>query len=324
MGHRELVRGVGSLLAGMVLTASCTAGGAVTNEDRSVPSPADLPSPSLTEGRPRSFTTTTVTFVDPTRPTEPIGTVSTPSRDRRLVTDLRVPVGAGPAPLIMFSHGLGGSPAKFTELLNQWAEAGYVVAAPRFPLTSDTNPDHRTDAGDIVNQPGDISFIIDELLAQSATEGNPLTGRINPEQIGAAGMSLGGGTTYGLLYNDCCIDERIDAAIVMGGAVLVFSGANDYERELPLLVLHGDADTALPYELGRDAWSVAAGPAWLITLVGGSHSPPFEDAVTPWDSLVEDTTTAFWDAHLGGDPLALGRVETSVTDAGPLASLERR
>jgi hypothetical protein len=127
-----------------------------------------------------------------------------------------------------------------------------------------------------------------------------------------------------LLYNDCCADDRVDAAIVMAGAVLVYTGTNDFSRELPLLALHGDADLALPYDLGRNAWGEVGGPAWLITLVGGSHAAPFEDFETPWDAMVNEATTAFWDTHLGGDASGLTRMETSVAALGPLAFIESR
>jgi len=255
---------------------------------------------AVTTGRPRTVTTLTETFVDSSRPTAPTGTVAMPAPQRTLPTTIYLPDGEGPSPLIVFSHGLGGGPQKFTEIHRAWAEAGYVVAAPRFPLTSDANPDHRTDAGDLVQQPADITFVLDELLAAAAGDVGPLAGRIDPERVGAAGLSLGGATTYGLLMNDCCIDPRVRAAVVMAGAVLILTGDNDTDRGVPVLALHGDADLALPYALGRSAWESLGGPAWLVTLVGGDHAGPFEDFPTPWDDAVAASTIAFWDATLGG------------------------
>lgn len=270
------------------------------------------------------MTTLTETFVDTTRPTAPVGQVASGAAERRLPTTIYLPDGEGAGPLVVFSHGLGGSPQKFTRIHRVWAEAGYVVAAPRFPLTSDANPDHRTEVGDLLNQPGDVSFVIDEMLGASAAATGPLAGRIDPDRVGAAGLSLGGATTYGLVMADCCVDPRVRAAVVMAGAVLITTAANDTDRSVPVLALHGDADLALPYALGRSAWESLGSPAWLLTLVGGDHAGPFEDFPTPWDAAVAASTTAFWDATLGGDVTATDALERVAADATGLVIIESR
>jgi predicted dienelactone hydrolase len=78
----------------------------------------------------------TMTFVDHTRKTvDPGGTRSAPTRT--LVTQVYVPRGRGRFPLVVMAHGNAGDPGKLSELLTAWAQAGYVVAAPTFPLTND-------------------------------------------------------------------------------------------------------------------------------------------------------------------------------------------
>ena len=62
--------------------------------------------------------------------------------------------------------------------------------------------------GDYANQPGDISFVLTELLK------GPLRSHIDPTRIGAAGLSLGGDTTYNLIEDACCRDKRFRAAAV--------------------------------------------------------------------------------------------------------------
>jgi predicted dienelactone hydrolase len=58
-------------------------------------------------------------------------------RGRTLTTTLYVPDGVDEQrPLIVYGHGFDGHPRKFTKLLGAWASAGYVVAAPTFPLTT--------------------------------------------------------------------------------------------------------------------------------------------------------------------------------------------
>lgn len=308
----------------LAVAAAMVAGSCATAPTGTASPGAPTPTTTVTAGRPRTVTTLSETYVDTSRPTAPVGTVAAPAPHRTLPTTIYLPDGEGPGPLIVFSHGLGGSPQKFTEIHRAWAAAGYVVAAPQFPLTSDANPDHRTEAADLFQQPADISYVLDQLLAASAADDGPLAGRIDPERVGAAGLSLGGATTYGLIANDCCVEPRVRAAVVMAGAVLITSGANDFDRGVPVLALHGDADLALPYRLGRSAWESLGGPAWFVTLVGGDHASPFEDAPTPWDADVAAATIAFWDATLGGDAGAIDALEVIAADSGGRVSVESR
>lgn len=330
---RTVAAATGLALVLCLLAGSCSTPTSTTTSTTTAPAltPAadttTVPGPpptSVTEGRPYTVTLLNETFVDTRRPTSPNGTVATPAASRSLPTTIHLPTGTGPAPLIVFSHGLGGSPAKFTRLHQAWAEAGYVVAAPRFPLTSDANPDHRTDAADLINQPADVSFVIDEMLAASDAGTGALAGRIDAERIGAAGLSLGGATTYGVVLNDCCIDPRIASAVVMAGAILITTGANDTSRNVPIFALHGDADLALPYRLGRSAWESLDGPSWLATLVGGDHAGPFEDPSTPWDDAVVAATIAYWDATLGGLADGFTRLQGVADSSGGLVTLESR
>ncbi len=45
-----------------------------------------------------------------------------------------------------------------------------------------------------MNQPADVSFLIDTLLAQSTTPGHRLEGMVDKTRIGVTGISLGGMT----------------------------------------------------------------------------------------------------------------------------------
>ena len=116
----------------------------------------------------------TLTLVDHSRPTvDPAHGRSAPSRT--LVTQVYIPKGKGSFPLVVMAHGNAGNPGKLTELLTTWAQAGYVVAAPTFPLTNDLT-EIPTVIGDYVNQPGDVSFVIDQVLKRSKHHGSPLSG----------------------------------------------------------------------------------------------------------------------------------------------------
>ena len=261
----------------------------------------------------------TLDLVDTSRPT-PAGAGLPHADERRLVTEVYVPAGTGPFPFIAFSHGLNGHPRKFTRLLGAWAEAGYAVAAPAFPLSNDEVPGEATFA-DLAAQPGDISFLIDRLLALSADEDDPLYGTVDPEHIGVAGLSLGGATTYGVAFNDCCLDERPIAAMVLDGARLAVGGEFHMGSGLPLLIMHADEDFTLPYADAADTYVDAAPPKYLVTIHEAAHASPYENDPDPADEMVTATTIAFWDRYLRDDQTAEQRLIDAVTPTR-LATLE--
>lgn len=289
-----------ALAAVLALVAACS------GDDGSLPSPGtDGDLADVAEDRPYAVERVTRTFVDSTRPTsDPVGPLDSPSRT--LVTDLYVPDTDGPVPTIVLAHGLSGGRTKFTELAGQWAEAGYLVVVPDFPLTSAGVPDGPRLA-DFVNQPGDLSFLITSVVALAGTPDSPVEGRVDAEEIGVAGFSLGAVTVYGLAFNSCCRDERIEAVVAMSGLLLPFDGEYDVAG-VPLLVLHGDADTNIPFGRGHDAYEEADPPKFFVTLRGAGHSPPYEDAPSPHDGAVCDLTIDFWDAYLLDDPAAAERL----------------
>ncbi len=220
------------------------------------------------------------------------------------------PLAPGPFPLIVLSHGWTGRPERLSHIATAWAAAGYVVALPAFPLTNGDVPSALDNIGDVNNQPKDVSFVIDEMLALNGDDTSAVFGRIDPDRIGVAGHSLGAGTTYAVTYNSCCRDDRIKAVVIMAGFIIIAPETDDFSRSVPILVLHGDADPTLNIQLDRDTFPKLAGPKWFITLLGAEHSPPFEDAVSPWDSIVEKSTTDFWNGTLGGEAAQLTALQT--------------
>ena len=73
----------------------------------------------------------------------------------------------GPFPLIVFGHGFAVTPAPYAALLRAWARAGYVVAAPVFPLGNANAPGGPNER-DLVNQPRDMSFVITRIWRPAA------------------------------------------------------------------------------------------------------------------------------------------------------------
>ena len=106
----------------------------------------------------------------------------------------------GPFPLIVFAHGFAVTPAPYAALMRAWVSAGYVVAAPIFPL-SNANALGGPDESDLVNQPRDMSFVITRVLTASAHGHGTLAGRINASAIAVAGQSDGGSTALDAAYD---------------------------------------------------------------------------------------------------------------------------
>ncbi len=311
--RRSLAASAG--LVPLLLAVGCSSSPAVVASQ-----PAVNPSLSLRAG------VTTVTFVDPSRPTAAWGP-SAERATRTLVTTIFYPTGGpprpaavpgalpdrvrAPYPLIVFAHGLGASPSDYAALLSSWASAGFVVAAPRFPLSSNGTPGG-PDGGDVDNQPGDMSYVIGALIHDSAATSGLLSGLVDPREIGAAGHSNGAITTLGLVANTCCRDDRVKAAVVMAGTTEGFpSGVYDFSDAPPLLLVHGTADELVPYRSGLLVFNQARGPKGLLTVRGGSHGAA-AGLSPPSSSIVIRSTTDFFDAYLAGDTAAVRHLSAQV------------
>ena len=222
-------------------------------------------------------------------------------------------------PLIVVVHGRDGDPKSLRPLLDTWSAAGYVVAAPTFPVTR-KDPDDKPEGEEVERQAGDVSFVIDELLEQSRDPRSPLSGTIDAAHIGAVGMSLGGMTVYGLISNTCCRDPRVTAAISMAGVYRPYPHGRYVRRRVPVLLVQGDADKG--YHNSVEAYPKLAGPKWFITLHGSLHSAPFEVPRGEEAPLVDATTTAFWNTYLKGEARDVLAMTSTVRDSDGRASIE--
>lgn len=105
---------------------------------------------------------------------------------------------------------------------------------------------------DYANQPADLSFVIDRVLQQAHHRDSPLYRRVDARHLGVAGHSLGGVTVYGVVFNSCCRDRRIDAVVVMDGRTAPFGSHRFTFDDTPLLLIHltGDPVVAFSYAFG--------------------------------------------------------------------------
>ncbi len=249
-------------------------------------------------------------FVDRSRPTDASGSAPA-SPTRSLTTRIFTPVEGQPGrpyPLVVFAHGSGGLGTGYDLLLRTWASAGYVVAAPALPGSTDEA--ERADwTVDLPNFPADVRFVVDEVLRVGA-------GAVDPGRIGVAGHSMGGMITLAVAGHTCCHDARMRAAVVLAGRETPFGSGQFWARiRTPVLLVHGDADTNVTYADGRRAYANAPPPRFLLTILGGDHGAPYTaDPADPQARVVTDAALDFFDHYLKGAADGLIRLRARVAD----------
>jgi predicted dienelactone hydrolase len=130
--------------------------------------------------------------------------------------DAQVRTGDGPWPVIVFSHGLEGTRAQNTTLMESLASEGYVVAAVDHTFDSfltifpdGRQADFRSDVpsglsddawlslrgGHLETRVADASFVLDQLTALSREDSaSRFAGKLDLEAVGIVGHSFGGAT----------------------------------------------------------------------------------------------------------------------------------
>ena len=260
------------------------------------------------------------TFVDRSRGTPALGDRGA-TDCRTLPVVVRFPAGdPSPHTLVLLVHGADGSPSALASLADLWAAAGYVVVQPHFPANR-KQKSGKAVGDDLVQQTRDARFVLDEVLDRAAAAApDPLQGRVDPLHIGAAGMSLGGQTVYGLISHTCCRDGRIGAAVVMAGVHDPFPEGSYVKQQLPVLLVQGNLDVGYHHSLS--SFPALAPPKWFVTLEREGHSAPFEVPRDSSSAIVDSTTVAFWDQYLRGDATGGPRIVAEVQANAGRASLE--
>jgi dienelactone hydrolase len=269
-----------------------------------------------------------ITFVDRSR------TVRFPGRPpepRTLVTVVRYPtVGSpsrvdvrnapldradGPFPLVVFGHGFAVTPAVYYRLLRAWAQAGYVVAAPVFPLENAHAPGG-PDESDLINEPGDMSDVISGMLAVSANPHAALAGAVDSRKIAVSGQSDGGETALAVAYDRQFLDPRVRAAVILSGARIPGAKALWFPQGAPpLLATQGTADIVNLPKFTYAFFGLAHSPKYLLRLIGASHLPPYTSE-QPQLGIVERVSTDFLNRYLKADGSAAGQLTADGDRAG--------
>ncbi|MBT4521438.1 MAG: hypothetical protein HOC23_15675 [Halieaceae bacterium] len=212
------------------------------------------------------------TFIDPSRPTAANGDYAGEAA-RSMEGTVWHPGSAdkGPYPLIVYSHGFTSNRMGGAYLAEQLASLGYVVVAVNYPLTNFEAPGG-PNVKDVVNQPADISFLIDTLIEASKTSGEVLEGMVDETRIGVTGISLGGMTTTLVSFHPDMRDPRIGAALSIAGPTATFTEVFFTHAKLPFLMLAGDIDALVPYASNAAPVPAKVAGGELITVSGASHT----------------------------------------------------
>lgn len=254
-------------------------------------------------------------------------------RDRTVPVRVYLPADLStdkPAPVVIFSHGLGGSRDYYQYWGQNLARHGYVSIHLQHIGSDDslwrgagirdraTAMIKAANAQNYVLRIGDVKFTIDRLTELSKSKDHPLAGKVDLTRIAMAGHSFGAVTTQAVAGQIAEVrgrelsvaDERIKCAVVLSPsqprdnkpADVAFS-----KIKIPCYYLTGTEDRdpitqsdpvtrQVPYRASK------ASDQYLLVLKGGDHMVfSGRGSMTKYLPLIEESTIAFLDAYLKDD-----------------------
>jgi len=209
-------------------------------------------------------------------------------RNKKLSVKIYYPKAQGPFPVIIFSHGGGGSKDGYGYLARFWASHGYVCIHPthadsvrlrrqageKVQGLRDIVRQALTDTNGWLNRPKDISFIIDS-LGEIERKNAALRGKPDGKHIGVGGHSFGaytsqvvGGATINLPDGRrglSLADRRVQAVVVLSPQGIGQMGLHRHSWDTfttPMMSVTGTHDRGAK---GQD-------PAWRLDPF--KYSPP--------------------------------------------------
>jgi predicted dienelactone hydrolase len=245
--------------------------------------------------------------------------------------------GQQPKPVVLFSHGLGGSREGSPYLGKHWAGRGYVGVFLQHPGSDDSvwkdQPRAKRMAAmqeaasgeNYLLRVQDVSAVLDQLAKWNAESDHPLVGRLDLQRVGMSGHSFGAQTTQAMsgqsapLIGQRYADSRIKAAVIMspssprrGDPKVAFANV-----KIPWLLMTGTKDTS---PIGGQTVesrlavfpALTSGDKYELVLHNAEHSA-FTDRALPGDQVARNAnhhrvilalSTAFWDAFLKADVAA--------------------
>ena len=244
------------------------------------------------------------------------------SRSRRVPVKIYMPTDLeAPAPVVVFSHGLGNSREGYAYLGEQWASHGYISVHPE-----SIGGNHEIEKHGLIHIylagkdqkyrsmfPEDAEFAVDRV----ADPNGPLAGRADPTKIVVAGHSIGAYAALALAGLRVALpgepehsfrDPRVVAIIPMSMSER-FPAEAYRDIHIPVLHLTGTNDSSilygtLPRHRRLPFESIQGAEQYLVTITGANHSTFSDDesrANAREHDIIRAATTAFLDAYARGD-----------------------
>jgi predicted dienelactone hydrolase len=278
-------------------------------------------------------------------------TVHDAARNRDIPVRIYLPTNTAPEPVVLFSHGLGGSRTGSAFLGEHWAARGYVAVFLQHPGSDDSVWKGRplTERRRAMQQAAsldnfqlrvkDVPAVLNQLEIWNADQTSGLAGRLDLKKIGMSGHSFGAVTTEAVsgeasvTGGQAFTDPRIRAAIAFSPSSPKTGGADKAfgPVKIPWMLMTGTRDVS-PIGDQDVASRLAVYPAlhgqpkYEVVLDNAEHSV-FTDRALPGDReprnpnhhrVILALSTAFWDAYLRGDAGALAWLNGS----GPRSVME--
>ncbi|TWU35042.1 alpha/beta hydrolase family protein [Novipirellula artificiosorum] len=278
-------------------------------------------------------------------------TVRDEARSRDIPIKAYLPATRTSQPVVLFSHGLGGSREGCSYLGKHWSARGYVAVFLQHPGSDDSvwkdtsllkRMSAMREAASAENfrlRVQDVSAVLDQLSRWNDLPSHKLEGRLDLEHVGMSGHSFGAQTTQAVsgqsagVFGSRFAEPRIQAAIALspssprrGDVAKAFGSV-----KIPWLVMTGTQDKAM---IGNQTVAsrlevfpaLPPGDKFELVLHNAEHSA-FGDRRLPGETQTRNSnhhrvvlglSTAFWDAYLRADDSA----KQWLVGAGPSGLLQ--
>lgn len=262
-------------------------------------------------------------------------------RNREVPVKIYLNPSTKPQPVILFSHGLGGSREASPYLGNHWAEHGYIAVFVQHKgsdssIRNGTGPGQRLMAlkqaislENVLARLDDISFAIDQLEIWNRDADHFLYGKLDLDHIGLAGHSYGANTTQGLmgqvsLLRESPTDPRIDAFLPMSpSAPQAMSPEKAFGKiAAPVLCMTGTKDnnpvspTMTPESRQLVYEGLPAGDKFQLVLKDAQHhafagsGQQSRFHIPHHHPAISELSTLFWDAYLKDNREAKAKLQS--------------
>ena len=258
-------------------------------------------------------------------------------RNREIPIRVWLPETKNPCPVLIFSHGLGGSRQCSPYLGKHWAGRNYVAVFVQhkgsdqsvwkdLPVLKRLGALKKAaSAENFMLRVKDIPAVLDQLEIWNKEKGHELCGRLNLEKTGMTGHSFGAITTQAV--SGQCIgkdkqtftDARIDAALAMSpSSPRLGNPRNAFGNvTIPWLLMTGTKDISRIGNIDLKSRlavfpALPAGDKYQLVLNNAQHSA-FSDRSLPLErhsrnpnhhKVILAISTAFWDCYLKDDQQA--------------------